>query len=87
MPTDDGLQFIEYFAGVARLAKVAAGAGYKTEAYDLEFGRKLAERKGKRSCMDINSNTGMVLPRLFLRTFLFCIFCCGIWPGATIVIN
>ena len=80
MSPDVGLQIIEYFAGAARIAKVAVGAGYKTEAYDLEFGRRLAELKGKRSSMDINSNAGMVLLSLFLSTFVVYTCCCGLWP-------
>ena len=58
---DEGYQFLEYYSGCARMAQLAAGFGLRTEAYDLEYGRRRAELKGKRSCMDINSNCGMVL--------------------------
>ena len=59
--SQEPLDFVEFYAGSARLAQMAAGMGYRAEAYDLDFGRVRAERKGKRSGMDINSNAGFML--------------------------
>ncbi|CAE7794044.1 unnamed protein product, partial [Symbiodinium necroappetens] len=68
---DSGIQFLDYFAGRARLALVAEGAGYKVQAYDKAYGDALGKRKNKRSSMDLNSNAGMVIAiSLILRSKL-----------------
>ena len=58
---DDGYQVIEFFAGVARIAKLAKASGWKAVAYDRDFGTAL-KSKSKRSPMDLNSNAGLVFP-------------------------
>ncbi|OLP92443.1 hypothetical protein AK812_SmicGene25754 [Symbiodinium microadriaticum] len=57
---DNGTQFLDYFSGKARLSLVAEGAGFKVAAYDKTYGDKRAQKRGKRSAMDLNSNAGMV---------------------------
>ena len=56
---DDGFEVIEFFAGVARIATLAKLAGFKSCAYDRDFG-KASKMRGKRSPMDLNSNAGLV---------------------------
>ena len=58
---DPAYEFLEYFAGCARLSKVAAAMGYPTEAYELDYGLDAARRRGKRGPMDLNSSAGLVL--------------------------
>ena len=62
MSPDIGYEFIEYFSGKARLAQMAAAAGFVADAYDKTYGDSRAAARGKRSCMDINSNAGLTLP-------------------------
>lgn len=54
---DEGYQVIEYFAGVARISALCHWVGYKSIAYDKDFGKA---KQGKRSPMDLNSNAGLV---------------------------
>ncbi|CAE7227590.1 unnamed protein product [Symbiodinium sp. CCMP2456] len=50
---------------------MAEGAGFRVQAFDKSYGDKRASRKGKRSCMDLNSNAGMVIAiSLVLRSKL-----------------
>ena len=53
-------EFLDYFAGKARLAQLAEARGFRAEAFDKTFGDLRAKKRGKRSSMDINSNAGMV---------------------------
>lgn len=55
---DDGLEVLEYFAGVGRIAQLAQWVGYKSCAYDRDFAKP---RPGKRGAMDLNSDAGLVL--------------------------
>lgn len=57
----DGIQVIEYFAGVARIASIAKWVGYRSAAFDRDFGKKNRSRKNKSSRlpMDLNSNAGL----------------------------
>ena len=62
------IQVIEYFAGVARIAQVSERRGYQSVAYDLDFGKRVSEKSGKRNPLDLNSNAGFVLAvKLILR--------------------
>ena len=63
---DEKYQVFEFFAGVARVAKVAKLLGYKTAAHERDFG-KSSEVRGKRSPMDLNSNAGLVVLGCFFR--------------------
>ncbi|CAE7214405.1 unnamed protein product, partial [Symbiodinium sp. CCMP2456] len=68
---DVGYDFLDYFSGKARLSLMAEGAGYRVQAYDKSYGDFRGARKGKRSCMDLNSNAGMVIAiSLILRSKL-----------------
>ena len=58
---DDGYQVIEFFAGVARIAKLAKASGWKAVAYDRDFGT-VSKLRSKRSPMDLNSNAGLAFP-------------------------
>ena len=65
---DSGYEFLDFFAGKARLAQLAEARGYRAEAYDKDFGELKARTTGKRSSMDINSNAGMVCLATMQRT-------------------
>ncbi len=68
MVNKKNIQVIEFFAGVARIAQVSERVGYQSVAYDLEYGKGIAKKKGKRNAMDLNSNAGFVLAvKLILR--------------------
>lgn len=67
---DSGYQVLEYFAGVAHIATLAKAVGYKSLAFERNFG-KASKRLGKRSPMDLNSNAGLV--------FLGSSYNTGIW--------
>ena len=51
---DSKYDLIEFFAGVARIARLGETAGYRTFACDLEYSKP----GEKRSPMDINSASG-----------------------------
>ena len=78
-----GIGVVEYFAGVGRIAQLAQYAGFNSVGYDLDYGVKQARLSGKRNCMDLNSNAGLVLAiKLILRSkfnMLVAIFavCCS----------
>ena len=80
-----GIQVIEYFAGVGRIAYMAERVGYQSVGYDLDYGKTCASKSGKRNPLDLNSNAGFVLAiRLILRSSfnnLIAIFavCCSSW--------
>ena len=62
------IQVIEFFAGVGRIAQISEHMGYQSVAHDLEYGKGIAKRTGKRNSMDLNSNAGFVLAvKLILR--------------------
>ena len=63
---DEKYQVFEYFAGVARIAKLAKVMGYKTAAYERDFGKSSKVRR-KRSPMDLNSNAGLVFLGCFVQ--------------------
>ena len=56
---DSGYQVMEFFAGVAHIAALAKAVGYKSLAFERNFGNT-SKRLGKRSPMDLNSNAGLV---------------------------
>ena len=53
---------LELFAGVGRIAAIAKHCGFSSAAVDIEYGKDVGKRMGKRSPMDLNSNAGMVFP-------------------------
>lgn len=55
-PSKD-LQFIEFFAGRARLTRLARSLGIPSEAHDLAFDKEAIE-SGDRNSMDITSTAG-----------------------------
>ena len=55
-------QVLELFAGVGRIAAIAKRFGFSSAAVDIEYGKDVGKRMGKRSPMDLNSNAGLVLP-------------------------
>ncbi|CAK9032143.1 Uncharacterized protein SCF082_LOCUS19941 [Durusdinium trenchii] len=63
----EGLQVIEMFAGVARVAKVASRLGLRSRAFEIMFdashGKKRYKKNGhmKRSFMDMNGDAGFAL--------------------------
>ena len=56
---DANYQFLEFYSGSGRITKLAGFVGYDSVAYDIQYGELLANRRMKRSAMDINSNAGM----------------------------
>lgn len=62
-----GLEVLEVFAGVSRVAKFAARTGYKARAFEISFDKKYKKgfrlskhnRLRKRSFMDINGEAGL----------------------------
>ena len=66
--TGDEGQVLEFFAGVGRIAALAKYCGYKSSALDIRYGEERYHKAGKRSPMDINSNSGLVW---LVRVFLF----------------
>ena len=66
--TDCEYQFLDYYAGQARLAQLAQAAGYKSQAYDKRFGDARAYKRGSRSSMDINGSAGMMLLDFLILT-------------------
>lgn len=63
-----GLDLIEFFSGVSRVARFAKRCGLHSRAYEIQFdhGRKrfrwsTHNRQKKRSFMDINGEAGFVL--------------------------
>ena len=64
---EDGFQVLEFFAGVARVASLGKAVGYKSVAFDRDFG-PAAVPPGKRRPMDLNGSAGL----LFLGTFAVC---------------
>lgn len=75
---DVGYDFLDYFSGKARLSLMAEGAGYRVQAYDKSYGDFRGARKGKRSCMDLNSNAGMVLLAVHSLSFDKFAFTCTV---------
>ncbi|CAK9105806.1 Uncharacterized protein SCF082_LOCUS49317 [Durusdinium trenchii] len=53
-------QFLEFYAGVGRIATLAKWCGFATAAVDIRYGAH-RQREGKRRPMDINGNAGLVL--------------------------
>lgn len=64
-------QVLEFFAGVGRIASLAKLAGFHAVPIDLSYGEEIGRQMGKRSPMDLNSNSGMVFPVCILYDFLF----------------
>lgn len=52
-------QFLEFYAGVGRIATLAKWCGFATAAVDIRYGAH-RQREGKRRPMDINGNAGLV---------------------------
>ena len=78
-PQADAYEVLELFAGVGRIAALSKYAGYKSAAVDLDYSKETWERQGKRSPMDINSDSGLVFPE--------CIFSSKSIIGAHILTN
>lgn len=55
-------QVVELFSGVGRIAAFAKFVGYKSVAVDIKYGQEYAQKTGKRSPMDMNSNAGLMFP-------------------------
>lgn len=60
-----GLDVIEFFSGVGRIAKVAHGVGYEARAYDIDHdkppqGESTHSNLPKRSSFDLNGEAGVV---------------------------
>lgn len=70
-------QVIEYFAGVGRVAAMSKHLGFDSAAVDILYGKAGFGASGKRSPMDINSDSGLVLPVCISST---CIFTCPWTP-------
>ena len=66
--TKKDIQVLDYFAGAARITQLSERMGYQAVAYDLEYGKRVSAKKGKRNPFDLNSNAGFVLAvKLILR--------------------
>ena len=83
----DEIEFIEYFSGVGRVAKVASYVGYRSVGYDMVNGVETSRQSGRRNPLDLNSNAGLVLAiKLILRckfnalVALFAICCSSFVP-------
>ena len=55
----DEYVLLEFFSGVARIARLSSWMGYKSAAYDIEYDDTKSSRSG-RSVMDLNSDAGYV---------------------------
>ena len=53
----DDYVLLEFFSGVARIARLSSWVGYKSAAYDIEYDDTKSSRSG-RSVMDLNSDAG-----------------------------
>lgn len=60
IPKKEEIQVIEYFAGVGRIAALSKFCGYKSAAVDISYAEDQFRKAGKRSPMDINSESGLV---------------------------
>ena len=61
-----GLDFLEFFSGVGRIAKVAHGVGYAARAYDIDHdippqGESTHSNMPKRSSFDMNGEASYTL--------------------------
>ncbi|CAL1152822.1 unnamed protein product [Cladocopium goreaui] len=61
LPPTHEYQVLEFYAGVGRIAAMSKYVGYRSCALDVEYGRERFDKQGKRSPMDINSDSGLVL--------------------------
>ena len=64
--SNENLDLCEFFAGKARVSKLASWVGYRVRAYDINFEPPTSPgefKRGKlpRSPMDLNGNAGMVI--------------------------
>lgn len=62
---NDGLDLVEFFAGRARLSRLASWVGYKVRSYDINYEKVMGDaefKRGKvrRSPMDLNGAAGFV---------------------------
>ena len=58
------LDVVEFFAGVARISRLAAWKGLRARAYDIEYTQlsnpeKLKRGKLRRKAMDLNGSAGL----------------------------
>lgn len=64
--SNESLDLCEFFAGKARVSKLASWVGYRVRSYDINFEpptnpREFKRGKLPRSPMDLNGNAGMVI--------------------------
>ena len=68
---------IEYFAGKAKVARLAQTAGWASLAHDIDYDPTSVRVKGKKrigkSCMDLNENAGYACFGLDLGRPTFCV--------------
>lgn len=62
---EPGLDLVEYFAGVGRIAKTAYALGYESRAYEIDYdvpphGESSHSNMPKRSSFDLNGEAGFV---------------------------
>lgn len=62
LPKGEEFQVLEFFAGVGRIAAFAQLYGFKSGAIDITYGEKQFKARGKRSPLDINSDSGLLPP-------------------------
>lgn len=68
-----GLELVEYFAGKARITKMALRRGYRAKAIDIEYTKPKPPRIDSydkpRASMDFNGHAGFVFLGSFFVTF------------------
>lgn len=60
VPSDKEFQVLEFFAGVGRIAALSKYVGFSTAAIDIGYHQQRFRASGKRSPMDMNSDSGLV---------------------------
>ena len=71
LPPTHEYQVLEFYAGVGRIAAMSKYVGYRSCALDVEYGRERFDKQGKRSPMDINSDSGLVRLVSIAESFMF----------------
>ena len=74
-------QVLEFYAGVGRVAAMSKYVGYRSCALDVEYGRERFDKQGKRSPMDINSDSGLVRLVSIAESFVFVLPSKGFYTG------
>lgn len=64
-------EVLEFFSGVGRVAALAKYCGFEATGIDMDYGADYAKKRRKRSPMDLNSSSGLML--LFCTNIVLCL--------------